>query len=188
MKKIGSLRFENLLDVSVQHAEQVRLIRNHPEIRKYMYTDHVISPNEHQCWIEKLKEDKTLEVFVVFKADQLIGLVSVNKISYQHRTADWAFYIDPKELGGGVGVQIEYALLEYVFEDMGLQKLNCEVLSINPKVVKLHQKFGFQNEGFRRANIVKGKERVGVHLLGITATEWKLEKPKFKKIIKRYAD
>jgi len=187
MKNIGALRFVSISAVSLQSLEHVRVIRNHPHIRKYMYTDHVISPDEHRCWLEGLEGDESRKVFVVFTADKLVGLVSLSKISYQHGTADWAFYLDPEEQGGGVGVQVEYALLEYAFDEEGLKKLNCEVLSTNPKVVKLHQKFGFQDEGFRRANIVKGKERIGVHLLGITADEWRLEKPKFDKIINRYA-
>ena len=152
-----------------------------------MYTDHVISLDEHLRWLEGLREDESRKVFVVFSSEKLVGLVSLSRISAQHGTADWAYYLDPEEQGGGLGVQVEHALLEYAFNEVGLAKLNCEVLAINPKVVKLHQKFGFREEGVRRSNIVKDNERIGVHLLGITAGEWSAEKPKFERIMKRYA-
>lgn len=187
MKNTGSLQFIYITAISSQQIEQVRVIRNHSNIRKYMYTDHIISSDEHRRWLKGLEGDESRKAFVIFKGGKLIGLVSLSKISDQHGTADWAFYLDPEEQGGGTGVQVEYALLEYAFEEMGLEKLNCEVLSINPNVVKLHQKFGFQDEGFRRENIVKEDERIGIHLLGITIDEWRLKKPNFERIMSRYA-
>ena len=53
-----------------------------------------------------------------------------------------------------------------------VQKLNCEVIEGNNPVVKLHKKFLFKDEGFRRSNIIKGEKRIGVHFLGLTKEDW----------------
>lgn len=187
MNSIGHIRFIPILEVSDGDAEAVRLMRNNSAVRKYMYTDHQISGEEHRNWLNVLKTNKSTEAFVIYREQQPVGLVSLNRISRQHATADWAYYLDPNEQGGGVGVLVEYALLEYAFGAAGLSKLNCEVLATNPQVVKLHKKFGFQEEGVRRSNIVKDGQRVDVYLLGETSSEWDAGKSKFKKIVNRYS-
>jgi RimJ/RimL family protein N-acetyltransferase len=39
-------------------------------------------------------------------------------------------------------------------------------------IVNLHKKFGFVEEGFRRHNIEKNGERLGVVMLGHTKSDW----------------
>jgi len=186
MKNIGEVRFVGLQNVSESDLEAVRLMRNHGEVRKYMYTNHLISKEEHASWVRRMQESETVKLFVIYRGEKPIGLVSLSKISLRHSTAEWAFYLDPGEQGSGVGVVVEYALLEYAFCEIGICKLNCEVLETNPNVVKLHKKFGFMEEGFRRSNILRDGQRIGVHLLGLTTSEWAVGKPRFKKIISRY--
>ena len=186
MKNIGNIRFTSLADVSESDLEAVRQMRNHDEVRMYMYTDHLISKDEHASWVSRVRDCESVKPFVIYRGDQPIGLVSLSQISRIHATAEWAYYLHPEEQGGGLGVVVEYALLEYAFDDVGICKLNCEVLETNPGVVKLHKKFGFQEEGFRRSNILKNGKRIGVFLLGLTAPEWAAGKAKFKKIIERY--
>lgn len=50
--------------------------------------------------------------------------------------------------------------------------MNCEVIETNQAVVKMHKKFGFVEEGFRRENIEKDGQRMGVYFLGITKADW----------------
>lgn len=186
MKNIGDIRFVSLLDVSESDLETVRQIRNHDDIRKYMYTDHLISKDEHANWVRQMRDCESVKPFVIYRNDKLIGFVSLSRISRLHSTAEWAFYLHPEDQGGGIGVAVEYALLEYAFGEIGISKLNCEVLELNPNVVMLHKKFGFQEEGFRRSNILKDGQRIGVHLLGLTAPEWEAGKSRLKKAINRH--
>lgn len=168
-------RFD-LRDICLCSTEQqleILTIRNHDAVRKSMYTEHEIGVNEHLSWINRLKGDPKSQVFVVLKEGVTpVGTVSVNQIDRLHKKADWAFYLHPSEQGG-LGSVLEFAVLDYVFDRLDLQKLNCEVLETNPVVVSLHKKFGFVEEGFRRSNIEKASGRIGVHLLGITRDEWK---------------
>ena len=89
-------------------------------------------------------------------------------VKYQ---ADWGYFIDEKKKGG-LGAVLEYNFLNFVFTKLNLEKLNCEVLETNPTVIKLHKKFLFQEEGFRRSNINQNDVRIGVHFLGLTKDEW----------------
>lgn len=161
-----------LINCSLDDQLLVREIRNQKTVRSSMYTDHEINLNEHLNWISRLKTDDRQIVFVVFSSNQKpIGVISVNAIDRLHKKADWAYYLDENERGG-LGAVLEYNFLNFLFKELDLDKLNCEVIETNPAVVKLHKKFLFQEEGFRRSNIIKNDVRIGVHFLGITKDEW----------------
>ena len=161
-----------LTSLDTESQFRVREIRNEENVRKWMYADHVIGANEHLGWINRLKQDDKKILFVVLNEENSpLGVVSVNAIDHIHRKADWAYYLT-ETARGGMGAAIEYSFINFVFDTLGMDKLNCEVLEGNDTVVKLHQKFLFQEEGFRRSNILKNGDRIGVHFLGLTREDW----------------
>ena len=70
--------------------------------------------------------------------------------------------------------------MNFAFDDLLLEKLNCEVLETNHAVVKLHKRFGFIEEGFKNSNVEKNGTRIGVYFLGITKSEWVAKRPDFQ--------
>lgn len=177
-----------LIDCTIEQQLAVLEIRNQDGVRKSMYTEHIIQKDEHLAWIERLKTDNRQQVFAVLDGDgKPVGLVSLNAIDVLHKKADWAFYLDEKQRGG-LGVALEFQTLNYAFGVIGLKKLNCEVIETNTQVVRLHKKFGFIEEGFRRENIEKNGERIGVTFLGITDKEWEEAGAKFGKTYRAVLD
>ncbi|MNJ45422.1 Spermidine N(1)-acetyltransferase [compost metagenome] len=179
------MNFLPILDATESIKAKIRTLRNQEEVRKYMYTSHEISEVEHNSWLESLQGNPRQNVFVVMLDDEPSGVVSLNAINFNHKTADWAFYIDGALQGKGVGSRIEFWMLDYAFGEAGLEKLNCEVLETNPSVIKMHKKFGFSVEGVRRKNISKDGQRIDVFLLGITSSEWQAHRSKMLKTIER---
>jgi UDP-4-amino-4,6-dideoxy-N-acetyl-beta-L-altrosamine N-acetyltransferase len=179
------MKFVPLLDCPSAVQDEIRTLRNKDYIRKYMYTSHEISEEEHAKWLHSLRGNAKQAVFVVMLQGKTAGLVSLNAINATHKTADWAFYIDESLQGKGVGSLIEFKLLDHAFNAAGLEKLNCEVLEVNPSVVKMHQKFGFSVEGIRRKNIARNDGRIDVVLLGITKDEWAVQRPSMLKLAER---
>ena len=161
-----------LTKLDTESQMKIREIRNEEDVRRWMYTDHVISVNEHLSWISRLKKDDKQIVFVVTDSDRVpLGVVSVNAIDKTHNKTDWAYYLT-KNARGGFGSAIEYSFIDFIFEKLDIEKLNCEIIEGNDSVVKLHKKFLFQEEGFRRQNISKNGARIGVHFLGLTKEDW----------------
>ena len=171
----GKARGIDLVPLTALDAEvqmRVREIRNEEGVRKWMYTDHLIGEEEHRAWIRRLERDDRQLVFVVLDGERVpLGVVSVSGMDRLHGKTDWAYYLTASARGG-LGSALEYAFLDFVFGPLGMEKLNCEVIEGNDAVVKLHRKFLFQEEGFRRSNILKNGERRGVHLLGLTRDDW----------------
>lgn len=161
-----------LVQLDTETQLKIRDIRNEDSVRKAMYTDHIIGINEHLGWINRLKQDNRQIVFAVTCADYgPVGVVSVNAIDQLHKKADWAYYLT--EHGrGGLGSALEYAFINFIFDTLGLEKLNCEVIEGNDVVVKIHKRFLFKEEGFRESNIIKKGVRIGVHFLGLQKEDW----------------
>jgi len=182
----------SLIDInSVSHSikEAVRIWRNSEHVKKNMYTDHNITADEHNNWLNSLTKNDKTKVFVILCDDTPSGIVSLSNIDYHNKTASWAFYLSSEDfMGKGVGVVVEYKLIEYVFNDLKLEKLNCEVLATNIGVISLHKKFAFVEEGLIRKNIIKEGARVDVVLLGLLKDEWKLSKHNVQKIISRFGN
>lgn len=179
------MQFIPLVDASHVVQAHVRTLRNQEDVRKYMYTSHEITESEHQGWLASLKGNNRQMVFVAVSDGQAIGIVSLNAINAVQKTADWAFYLDTEIQGKGLGSIVEFWMLDYAFNEAGIEKLNCEVLETNPTVIKMHQKFGFELEGVRRKNILKDGGRIDVVLLGITKEEWKEKRPALEPLILR---
>jgi len=179
------MEFVSLVDASESIQSRIRELRNQENVRKFMYTDHEISTEEHANWIASLRGNKRQQVFAVVRDGIAAGLVSLSAINEQQKHAEWAFYIDEAMQGAGIGSIIEFKLLDYAFNEAGLEKLNCEVLATNQPVIRLHEKFGFVREGVRRKNVVKNGERIDVVLLGILKDEWIVAREKIKPVIER---
>ncbi len=182
-----SITLRELIHLDVERQLAVRELRNEPSVRTNMYTNHEIDVNEHLGWIAGLKTDRRQIVFAVLEEDQPVGVASVNAIDRIHRKADWAFYLTPTARGG-LGAAIEMAMITFVFDTLGLEKLNCEVIERNEPVVKLHEKFGFQREGFREANVIQSGYRIGVHFLGLRKDQWDREtvRARYESLLDRF--
>lgn len=169
---------------------KIRDLRNEDEVRRWMYSDHIITEVEHLRWIENLRHDSRQLVFAVMEDGSTpLRVVSLNAIDRLHGKADWAYYL-ASSARGGLGSAIEFAFVDFFFNTLGFDKLNCEVIEGNSTVVKLHKKFQFQEEGFRRSNIVKHGVRLGVHFLGLTKSDWQEGRSeiygKYKAVFKRH--
>ena len=173
------IRLMPIIGLNLDQQMRIREIRNQEAVRKWMYTDHIISVTEHLDWINRLKSDIHQIVFaVIFDGEtDPIGMVSINAINHHHRRADWAFYLSEAMAGKGIGSALAYAAIEFAFTGLGLEKLNCEAIEGNDLVLRLYEKFLLEEEGFRWSNIIKNGKRIGVHFMGVTAEEWNKNKP-----------
>ena len=176
---VNALELRPIVSLTRNEQLDILAIRNQPELRRNMYTSHEIGEDEHFRWIDQLEGSDTTQFFAVFLNDKLIGAVSLNSISRENRRADWAFYLDVSAQGGGVGAALEFKFLDFAFET--LSKLNCEVIDFNDKVISLHKKFGFKEEGVRRRHIVRDGQSHDAVLLGITKEEWRESRTNLKR-------
>lgn len=100
-----------------------------------------------------------------------IGNISLNDISYGHRSADLAIMIGAKDVWGhGYGADAIATLTTHAFRSMGLHRLSAQ--SPNPSFNAAVKKLGWRHEGTRRESFLLDGQLVDMECWGILAREW----------------
>ena len=153
--------------------EQVLAWRNHPEIRRYMYTQHEITLIEHTNWYENNRNNSDRHM-LVFELDNLpVGFVNINKLA-GFDIADWGFYVAPGS-ERGTGKKLGVAVLNYAFDTLKLHKVCGQALAYNTPSINFHTSLGFVQEGVLRDQYFNGQRYYDVVHFGLLADEWKIK-------------
>jgi len=172
--------------ITKDDLELIRKWRSSPEVNKFMYTEAAPTKEQQQQWFESIRKRNTTKYWMIEYNATPIGVANLVNISSIHDSCDWAFYLgDASIRGKGIGSKIEFQVIEYVFETLGLNKLKCEVIEFNGKVVKMHEKFGFRREAFYRDHVKKGSTYYDVVGLGLLKRDWLKIKNSLKDVIYR---
>ncbi len=150
--------------------ERVLAWRNHLEVRRYMYTQHEISLEEHKHWFSRASQDPETHLLVFEIAGIPLGFVSIQRIS-SGGVADWGFYAAP-EAPKGTGHALGQAAVRFAFEAIGLHKLCGRAFSFNERSIRLHLNLGFQHEGVLRQQHYDGQHYHDIVHFGLLAKEW----------------
>jgi UDP-4-amino-4,6-dideoxy-N-acetyl-beta-L-altrosamine N-acetyltransferase len=147
--------------------------RNSPQVSAYMYTDHLISPVEHDSWFAGALAASDRAYWIIEDDGAPVGMASLAGIDLTRRRCEWAYYLGEASVRGrGVGAAVEFVMLDHVFSDLGLHKLWCEVLIDNEGVWKLHESFGFTREALYRDHVWKAGRFQDVIGLGLLEADW----------------
>ena len=74
---------------SIDDSDKERILnwRNSDRVRQNMYTDHLITPEEHESWFNKIHQDKSVD-YKIFEYEGrsigLVGFTQINKMHNQH--------------------------------------------------------------------------------------------------------
>jgi UDP-4-amino-4,6-dideoxy-N-acetyl-beta-L-altrosamine N-acetyltransferase len=147
--------------------------RTSPAVADYMYTDFDADMEQQAAWFERIRGDASRMDWIV-QVDALdVGLLSIVEIDPVHQRAEWAYYLGSDAVRGkGIGRAIELNVLRYVFEELCLNKLCCEVMASNTRVVQLHERFGSKVEGQRRSHIRKRGAFIDIIEMAILRSDW----------------
>lgn len=149
---------------------RVREWRNHPEVRRYMYTQHEIGPDEHRQWFMQASQATGTHLLIFERDDAACGFVNITQIR-QGPVADWSFHLAPFAQRG-TGFQLGRAVLDHIFDHLNLHKLCGEALVFNERSIRLHRRLGFQQEGLLRDQHFDGDRYHDVYRFGTLASDW----------------
>ena len=146
--------------------------RNTERIRANMYTDHIITPEEHRTWFSRIDGDNLSRYDIFECGNRPVGLSCFTEIDRTHGTCTWGFYLGETDLPPGSGTVMGYLAMNLVFAEEGLRKVSGEVLDFNKASRKYFQRLGFTEEGCRRQHILRNGEYVDVVLFSLLVDEW----------------
>ena len=153
------------------HTDLKRVLdwRNHPDVRRYMYTQNEITSDEHQSWFERTVQDARKHLLIFELDNQPLGFVNFSES--KDSVADWGFYAAP-DAAKGIGRQLGQAALDHAFNELKLHKICGQALSFNERSIKFHKTLGFQQEGTLRDQHYDGEFYHHVICFGLLSHEW----------------
>lgn len=161
---------DRLRKMQASDLELVLAWRNHPNVRRYMYTSHEIELKEHSAWYAKARENPAVHLMIYEHDGRDLGFVNITQ-GRCDSVADWGFYMSP-DAPKGMGKLLGSAALSFAFGDLRLHKLCGQALSFNEKSIAFHRRLGFRQEGVLREQHYDGAVYHDVVCFGLLEHEW----------------
>lgn len=153
-----------------QDLPQVLAWRNAPDIRRFMLSQHLISPEEHRAWFERIQREGTRELLVVESSRGPIGFAQFSARN-AGGTADWGFYAAP-DAPRGSGRLLGTAALRHAFETLDLHKVCGQAFAFNEASIHMHRALGFVQEGVLREQCLLEGRHHDLLCFGLLKREW----------------
>ncbi len=139
----GEVTLINFTDLSQAEQLYVLKMRNHPDIKKWMYNQDDISETQHLSFIESLNNDASMQYFVVKKNDNNIGVLYFTDIDFRSQSLFLGLYANQLEKVSKAGTMLMEVALVYINNTLKFKDLQLEVFSSNFTAINLYKKFGF---------------------------------------------
>jgi RimJ/RimL family protein N-acetyltransferase len=176
-----------LRKISVTDIEKIRNWRNSDLIKNVSFNRSFISTEMQKKWFEnvKLMDSQLHWIITVDGVDA--GYAAVKNIDLDNERCEFAsLYIGEEQfLLNGIGALSEYKVIDYLYSTYPkINKIYCEVLDFNKKVIQLHKKFGFVIEGELKQHYFINGQFNNVILLALFKNNWNETKVFLSKILK----
>lgn len=162
---------ETLRSIEQGDLELIRGWRNHPDIRKLMFSSREVTPEEHLVWFQKASQDRSRSLLVYVENDTPLGFMQFSPTKEGSTIFEWGFYA-AHEAPKGTGSKMAKLSLDFAFNQLNATKVFGEVLEHNTGSIRFHKKMGFLQEGCLRKHHFDGKEYFSVICFGLMKEEW----------------
>lgn len=154
--------------------------RTSEHVTQYMYTDIEYNLENQRKWFEKISASTTEYYWIIEVKDQPIGLISLNHMDPDNKKTTFAYYIGNLDYSIIAG-RIHPYLYNYVFFELGYNKIYAEVMEGNIGMMKMHLHYGFTHVATFKQHIYKYNRYHDVEYFELLAEDWKENCEKFHK-------
>ena len=115
--------FQNFTTLDADTIEKIRLWRNHPDIRKYMYNPNEITELEHQNFINSLKDRRDKSYWLVSRNDTPLGVINLVDIDYEVSMAELGYYLIQDYHKTGIVIEFLVTVHFFFFEMINISTI-----------------------------------------------------------------
>jgi len=106
--------------------------------------------------------------------DQLVGMVSLTRIDYVHRHAEYNAVVGARaEHNRGIGTAATRAMVRHGFFDLNLHRIYVSILRYNVGSIRMCENAGFREEGTIRQGAYKNGQYHDLVLMAVLKSELK---------------
>lgn len=150
--------------------------RNDPEINNMIGgPKFYVSRETERKWVEKNigSNEKIVLAICLKESDKYIGNIMIQDIDWRNRTASVPILIgDKEEWNKGYATEARMEALNYVFNEMGLNRVQDLILENNLGSIKHAEKCGYKKEGLLRSSVFKNGQFYNQVLLGVLKNDF----------------
>ncbi len=143
LEKFGEIELCNYVNLNENDKILALNMRNHLQIKKWMYNQDSISEEDHFGFIKNLEIDMERRYFLVKQKDCIIGSINFSKINFEN-SVELGIYTNPFLQSKGAGKLLESAASQHAFIELDVEKIKLEVFSGNERAIRFYNKCGFE--------------------------------------------
>ena len=135
-------------DLRLEHLEELRRWRNHPDIQRFMVYQDEITPEMQARWftaLESLRAVDEVESYAMLEfRGQLVGMTQLKKIDYPMRRAEGGIIIfRPEHQSGLIPYRAAIAGLDSDFLHRGLETVYATIRKSNSRARRFAKSLGY---------------------------------------------
>ena len=167
-----------LRDIRSTDRELLLAWRNQPDVAQWMFTDHNITPEEHDEWLTSMLLDPKVKYWMIEVDQAPQGVVHLASISSVQKRCKWGMYLgEPAARGTGAADAASFLSLDWAFRQLCMEQVICEVLATNERALRLYERVGFRRDDYLRSHVTKGSTTHDVVVMSILQKAWELLRP-----------
>lgn len=152
--------------------------RNSERVRMNMYSDELISWENHLAWFSRIENNPSHLYFIFEFKQNPIGVINFTDIDRKHHKSNWGFYLGETDVPRGSGTAMGILGMIEAFEHLKIRKLCAEVLAFNEKSLRFHRRLGFTQEGLLSQHVWKNSKYEDILLFACFYDQWLMLKEK----------
>lgn len=165
---------DNVRALTEEDLWQILNWRNHADVRRFMYSTHEITWEEHLNWFLSNKKSHRHILLIYEQEDRASGFIKFTPWA-NGKGCNWGFYLNP-ESSKGTGTKLGVTALNYAFNGLGFNKIIGEALAFNDKSIRFHKRMGFDEETRLKKHHFDGEKYHDVVRFGLMKKDWHSEK------------
>ena len=163
-------------EIETADAQLILDWRTSRRVAKYLKTEFDHGLEDQEQWIISCRESDNFYHWLIVYQEQPIGYISISDYNPMAKTTSWGFYIGEEEHTGLGGLVVPF-FYRFCFSELGIERIDAEMLYFNTKVIDLHQLHGYEFAP-ERDRIVK-KQGKRVLLIAMSLEKYRFEHSKF---------
>jgi len=156
-------------------SDSVKLFKwaRDPALIKYIGSPESSSAEEeYQRLLNKVKNFGRIIFIIEAKERKPIGYVYID-VDEKNKKAEFSIAVGEKDYWGkGYGTESVKIALDYIFDQLKLNRVFLKVLTFNLPAIKLYKKFGFKKEGTLREDVCLNGKYKDFIIMGLLKKEY----------------
>nr|WP_162241223.1 GNAT family protein [Leifsonia sp. Leaf325] len=170
-----------LRPVEREDLEFLRDLANDPVVRaKVVGWDWPLSLAGQEKWFDRADTDSSVHRFIAEDENGPAGMAGLWEVDWHNRTALVAVKLGgrPDVRGRGLGIAVVDAIMDFAFNDVGLNRLHSTILDDNDASLALFvRKAGWSVEGRLRSHVWRSGDYHDLVQVGILRSEYEARRP-----------